>query len=67
MTPVQDPLRSVVQVSERLGVRPVTVRKKLARRELACVKIGRRVLIPESEIQRLITEGTIPALAQDLR
>jgi excisionase family DNA binding protein len=57
-----DPLRSIHQAADRWGVKPVTVRKKVARRDVTVVRIGRRVLIPESEIVRIIEQGTVPAL-----
>jgi excisionase family DNA binding protein len=56
------PLLSVNEVAARIGWRPCTVRKKILRREIAYVKLGRSVRIPESEVQRLIMEGFRPAL-----
>ncbi len=47
--------------SDRLGMSIHWTRKKVHSRELAYVTIGRRVLIPESEVLRIISEGLIPA------
>lgn len=56
------PLLSVKEVAVRTGWRPCTVRKKILRREIAYVKLGRSVRIPESEVTRLIMNGFRPAL-----
>jgi excisionase family DNA binding protein len=57
-------LNSIEQTAARLGVKPVTIRMWAAARRIARVKLGRRVLIPESEIERLILENTIPRLPE---
>lgn len=57
-----DHLLSIEQFAARLGLRPVTVRQWAARRRVTRIKLGRRTLIPESEAERLIEVGTIPAL-----
>lgn len=59
---VPDPLLSIPEAASRLGLRPVTIRFWAASRKIARVKLGRRVLIPSSEIQRLIEASTIPAM-----
>lgn len=59
-----DRLLSVEAASERMGLKPVTLRLWLSQRKLARVKLGRRVFIPESEVQRLIERNTIPALPE---
>jgi len=56
------PLLSVKEVAVRTGWKPCTVRKKILRRELDYVKLGRSVRIPESELERLITSGFRPAI-----
>jgi excisionase family DNA binding protein len=55
-------LISILEAARRLGLRPVTIRQWAAARKCARVKLGRRVLIPASEIDRLIEAATIPAL-----
>lgn len=56
------PLLSVNEVAARTGWKPCTVRKKILRRELGYVKLGRSVRVPESELERLILHGFRPAL-----
>jgi excisionase family DNA binding protein len=55
-------LLSVKEVAARTGWKACTVRKKILRRELGYVKLGRSVRIPESELERLIMNGFRPAL-----
>lgn len=55
-------LLSIEETAERLGLKPVTVRMWAASRKISRVKLGRRVLIPESEIERLTQEHLIPAV-----
>lgn len=57
-------LVSIASAASRLGLAPITVRQWAARRRIARVKLGRRTLIPVSEIDRLIEAGMIPALPQ---
>lgn len=51
--PTSDELLDVAAVSGELGVSERHVRRMIANRELHAVRIGRRVLIPRGEIQRL--------------
>ena len=37
-----------------------TLRKKILKRELAYRKVGRAIMIPESEIRRLLGKLTLP-------
>src|SRR5262249_3344689 len=57
----RDQLLSVEEAAARLGLRAVTVRCWAAARKITRVKLGRRVLIPASEIERFIDRATIPA------
>ena len=57
-----DRLLSVMEVSELLGLRPVTIRQWIAARRIASVHLGRRRLIPSSEVRRLISKNLVPAL-----
>jgi excisionase family DNA binding protein len=53
-----DRLHSLVSASEFLGgVSKYTIRQWIGRGRLRRVKLGRRVLIRESELKRLIEEG----------
>ena len=54
-------LLTVVEAAERLGMKPATIRLWLAKRKLGHVKLSRAVRVPESEVERMIEEGTIPA------
>jgi excisionase family DNA binding protein len=54
-------LLDVKGVAERLGVSPFTVRAWLRQRRLEHVKLGRRILVPESAIRRFVDMNTIPA------
>jgi len=47
--------------AERLGLRESTVRAWIAQRRIGIVRLGRAIRIPLEEIERLISEGTIPA------
>jgi excisionase family DNA binding protein len=60
-------LLTVGEVAVRTGWKPSTVRKKILRRELGYVKLGRSVRIPESELERLIINGFRPALTNPLQ
>jgi len=57
-------LLSIDQAAARLGLRPVTVRQWASARRIARVKLGRRVLIPVSEVERVIEENLMPALPE---
>jgi excisionase family DNA binding protein len=52
---------TVAQAAERLGMKPATIRMWIAKRKLAHVKLARAVRVPESEVERMIWENTIPA------
>ena len=46
--------------AKQLGISVWTLRKKAYEGEVASVKIGTKLLIPESELERLIREGRRP-------
>ncbi len=51
------PLASTVQTAcNRLGIGRTLLYDLLKQEKLKSIKLGRRTLIPESELQRLITE-----------
>jgi excisionase family DNA binding protein len=52
---------TVIEVGQRLGLKPATIRMWIAKRRLAHVKLGRSVRVPQTEIDRMIRENTIPA------
>jgi excisionase family DNA binding protein len=61
MNKATEQLLSVEDFAAAVGLRPVTVRQWAAARRIARVKLGRRLLIPESEITRLIEANLTPA------
>jgi len=60
---VKQNLHPVKEAAERLGISIWTLRKKAYERDIASVKIGAKLLIPESEIERLVQEGMRPRRA----
>jgi excisionase family DNA binding protein len=52
-----DKLNSIVETASRLRVSPWTVRRLIDRAELRGVRVGRRVLVSEREILRVIKHG----------
>jgi excisionase family DNA binding protein len=63
MNNTNDKLLGTDEAAAALGIKPGTIRLWGAQRKIATVKLGRRRLIPEREISRLIAENTIPAKA----
>ena len=52
---------TVKQAASELNVSVHTIRAWIAQRRLGCVRLGRAVRIPASEIERLVERGTVPA------
>ena len=50
-------LQPVKDAARRLGISIWTLRKRAYEGDITSVKIGAKLLIPESEIERLIREG----------
>jgi excisionase family DNA binding protein len=57
-------LRSLPQAAEQLGVSVKCLRGWIYRRTIPYVKVGRAVRISDETIQRIIDQGTIPALEE---
>jgi excisionase family DNA binding protein len=57
MTETQERLQSVEEVSKRLSVSTFTTRRLIKANHLRAVRVGKRVLVPQSEIERVIAEG----------
>jgi excisionase family DNA binding protein len=53
-------LKSVVEAAELLGLSPWTVRSAIKKGKLRPVRLGRRVLLSEDELERLIAESQEP-------
>ncbi len=51
------PLRSVTQAAELCGISPWTVRSYIRQGKLRPVRIGRRVLFEEAELERFVEQG----------
>jgi excisionase family DNA binding protein len=58
------PLKSVVEAAELLRISPWTVRSFVRSGKLKPVRLGRRVLLAEDELERLIAQGQKPQEAQ---
>jgi len=56
-------LWSVKEAGTALGLSPWTIRRYIADRKLATVRLGRRVLIEPSECHRIIQDGRVAAIA----
>lgn len=54
---MEDRLNSIAESSKRLGVSTFTTRRLIKLGQLRAVRISKRVMIPESEVQRVISEG----------
>jgi excisionase family DNA binding protein len=57
MTETQERLHSVKEASKTLGVSPFTTARLIKAKQLRAVRVGRRVLVPQSEIDRVVAEG----------
>jgi excisionase family DNA binding protein len=53
----QERLTSVEEASRRLSVSTFTTRRLIKARQLRAVRVGKRVLVPQSEIDRVIAQG----------
>jgi excisionase family DNA binding protein len=61
-------LLTIEQATQILGIKPVTLRSWIAKRMVGITRLGKRaVRIPESEIQKLIDRGRIPAIPERVR
>jgi len=55
------PLMSVGEFAAALRITKACVRRWILERQIASVKVGRLVKLPESEVQRIIEAGFRPA------
>ena len=58
-----DSLIGLKIAAQRLGVSEFTVRRRVKEGLVRSVRLGRRLLISESEVDRVIREGCAPAVA----
>jgi excisionase family DNA binding protein len=52
---------TVNEVAKETGLKPPTIRKKIANREIDFVRFGRAVRIPAESVRKLIQENLVPA------
>ena len=64
-TPVQQRTIGVVAAAAMLDIAPKTIRKWLGSGKLRKVKLGGRVLIEMSEIDRLVADGRVASTPTD--
>ena len=57
MTVETERLESVEEASRRLAVSSFTLRRLIKAKQLRAVRVSKRVLVPESEIARVIAQG----------
>jgi excisionase family DNA binding protein len=57
MAEPQECLTSVEEASRRLSVSTFTTRRLIKAGQLRAVRVGKRVLVPMREIERVIAEG----------
>jgi excisionase family DNA binding protein len=57
-----DKMLTVPEAAARLRLSPAAIRAWVMRRRISYCKLGRSVRISESEITRLITAGSMPAI-----
>jgi len=50
---------SIVEASKRLKMSEAWIRQKIFKKEIRYLKIGRRVFIPESTIQEILSKSVI--------
>lgn len=53
----------VAEVASMIGLAPATIRKKILRREIGYHKQNRAIMIPESEIKKLLGDYHAPVTA----
>lgn len=53
-------LKSVEEAAGLLGISPWTVRSYIRDRKLKPVRLGRRVLVEEAELERFVESGKTP-------
>jgi excisionase family DNA binding protein len=62
------PLLTMREFAQRLGISVHTARLWARRRQISTVRLGRRrgcrIQIPETEVSRLVLEGTVNALPE---
>lgn len=57
MSDSQECLTSVEETSRRLCISTFTTRRLIKAKQLRAVRVGKRLLVPQSEIERVMAEG----------
>ena len=57
MTDLQERLASIEEASKKLSVSTFTTRRLIKAKQLRAVRVGKRVLVPLSELERVMTQG----------
>ncbi len=52
------PLRKAAEV---LGVKPNTLYEWVSRRQIACVRLGRRIMFDPSDLEKIVDENRVEA------
>lgn len=58
-------LYTIPEAAERMRRSPHTVRYWVRQHQIACIRLGRGIMIPESAIEELLARGYTPARAAD--
>jgi excisionase family DNA binding protein len=61
MRETNTPPLTVVDAAARLGLSSHTIRAWIGQRRIAYIRLGRAIRIPAAEIERLLSENTVPA------
>jgi excisionase family DNA binding protein len=54
---------TIRETAEALNLSQPTIRAWIARRKIGVIRLGRAIRVPTTEVQRLLTENTVPAQA----
>jgi excisionase family DNA binding protein len=60
-------LLTVYETARTLGVSTACIRKWISQRRITTVRLGRLVRIPDTEVTRLVSKGTVPAAQNSSR
>jgi excisionase family DNA binding protein len=64
---IKTELLTIKEAARELSQAEITLRARIARRQIGIVRLGRSVRIPRSEITRLIERGFVPPMPERAR